>query len=168
LLLCLGFAKFYRVDRIRIDDLLVFTKRGQLRDQIARSVYGDRISIEDELIVPTNRIAIADRPLIGARLRRDHLEPTCRRPKAKWGRAQVQNDLCPLLHQTAHRFDVVKRSRQIIVRPNIFTDGDTNFFAIELERLDATGRFEIAVLVENVVSRQKAFVRHANRFATFE
>src|SRR5262249_22446490 len=78
------------------------------------------------------------------------------------------NDLCPLLYESAYRFDIVKRSRQILVRPDIFADGHPDFFAIELERLDPTGRLEITILVENVVSRQKAFVGFANRFAVLE
>ena len=68
---------------------------------------------------------------------------------------QIDDDLGALLHQLAHRIDVVKRSRQVMFRPDVLTDRHADFFPLHFERLDAVGRLEITVLVENIVSRQK-------------
>src|SRR5438552_904289 len=50
-------------------------------------------------------------------------------------------------------------------RPNILANRHADFFAVEIERLDAGGRLKITVFVEDVVGRQKRFVRFANRLA---
>lgn len=38
-----------------------------------------------------------------------------------------------------------------VVVPNVLADGDADFFAVNLHRLDAFGRLKVAVLVEHIV-----------------
>ena len=52
--------------------------------------------------------------------------------------------------------------------PNILTDGHADFFSVDIKRLDAVGRLEIAIFIEDIVSRQKRLVRLTNRFALLE
>src|SRR5437867_8056582 len=52
--------------------------------------------------------------------------------------------------------------------PNILANGHANFFPMYLNRLDAAGRLEITVLVEDIVSGQKRFVSFADRLASLE
>src|SRR4029077_14709659 len=107
-------------------------------------------------------------PLISSGLRRDHFDPARRRSQTKRRRAQVENDLCPLLHERAQGFDVVKRSRQIFVCPDVLANGHTDFLPVHLKWLYARGRLEITVLIKNVVRRQKRLVRLSDRFAALE
>src|SRR5439155_14268126 len=67
-----------------------------------------------------------------------------------------------------HRFDIVERSRHVMFRPNILTNSYADFFSVDVERLDAVGRREIAVFVKNIVSRQKRFVSSADWLALLE
>src|SRR5436189_5623859 len=53
-------------------------------------------------------------------------------------------------------------------RPNVFTNSYANFFAVGFKRLDAACRLEIAIFIENIVSRQKGLVRLTHRFAPLE
>ena len=53
-------------------------------------------------------------------------------------------------------------------RPNILANGYADFFPVDNKRFDGVGRFEIALLVENIVGRQKRFVSFTDRFAAFE
>src|SRR5437667_8156972 len=145
--------KFERLSRIRVDDFLILTKRGELRNQFAGGIHGEGIAIEHELIIAADKIAIADRPMIRARLRRDHFKAARRRAQPKWRRTQIKNDLRALVYQTAHRFDIVERSGEILVRPDVLTNRDTDFCPAEIKRCDATRRLEITVLIKNIVSR---------------
>src|SRR5881296_58032 len=52
--------------------------------------------------------------------------------------------------------------------PNILANGHADFFAVDFKRLDAVCRLEIAIFIENIVGRQKGFVRLADRFAPLE
>src|SRR5438445_13742782 len=52
--------------------------------------------------------------------------------------------------------------------PNILTDGHADFFSVDIKRLDAAGRLEIAIFIENIVGRQKGLVRFTDRFTPLE
>src|ERR1700724_509813 len=52
--------------------------------------------------------------------------------------------------------------------PNILANRRADFFPVEIERLDVGRRLEIAVLIENIVSRQERFVGFANRLTAYE
>src|SRR6266568_1634565 len=75
LLRCFTFAKFNRRGRIGIDDFLVFTKRGELRNQIAGGIHGERIAIKHQLIVAADEVAIADWLLMSSCEPRHHFVP---------------------------------------------------------------------------------------------
>src|SRR5436190_4852373 len=53
-------------------------------------------------------------------------------------------------------------------RPNIFTNGHADFFAVDINRLDPAGRLEVTLLVENVVGGQQGLVTFADRLAPLE
>src|SRR5438034_1168212 len=53
-------------------------------------------------------------------------------------------------------------------RPDILAYGHADFFAVNLEGLDATGWLEITIFIENIVGRQKRLVRFAQRFSALE
>ena len=90
---------------------------------------------------------------MGAGKRSDHFAADRRLMQSKRRRAQVDDDLRALLDQTVHRLDIIKWPRQIMLRPNIFTKGHAKFFAAQIEWFDAAGRFEIAIFIENIVTR---------------
>ena len=52
--------------------------------------------------------------------------------------------------------------------PNILADRHADSFAVHVKRLNAAGRFEIAIFIENIVGRQKRLVRFAQRFAALQ
>ena len=68
----------------------------------------------------------------------------------------------------AHGFDVVKRSRQIFVRPDVLANGHPDFLPSHHKWLDMRRRLEITILIKNVVRRQKRLVHFADRFAALE
>src|SRR5436309_9720139 len=53
-------------------------------------------------------------------------------------------------------------------RPDILAYGHADFFAVNLEGLDATGWLEITIFIENILGRQKRLVRFAQRFSALE
>src|ERR1700757_2512867 len=53
-------------------------------------------------------------------------------------------------------------------RPDIFTNGHADFSSLHIKRLDAVGGLEVTLLVEDIISGQKRFVRFADRFAPLE
>ena len=122
-------------------------------DQLARRIHGDGIAVEHKLIVAAYDIAVTDWPLIGPRQRAYHLVADRRFMQTKWRGAQVDDDLRALLDQATHRFDIVKRSGEIMFRPDIFANGHADFFAMDFKRFDAAGWLEITIFIENVVGR---------------
>ena len=88
--------------------------------------------------------------------------------QTKWRRAQVDDDLRALLDQAAHRFDVVKRPRQIMLRPNIFAKRHANFLAAQIKWFNVAGRFKITIFVKHVVGWQERLMGFADGFAALE
>ena len=74
----------YRAVPVTPDDLFVFAKGGQLRDQTAGRVHRDRVAVENKLVVTADGVAIEDRPLVNAGERSDHLQPNARFVQAEW------------------------------------------------------------------------------------
>src|SRR5439155_14652500 len=70
--------------------------------------------------------------------------------------------------ETANRLDIIKGSGEVMFGPNIFANGHADFFPPDRERLQVACRFEITILIENVVGRQKRLMSLANWFATLE
>src|SRR5262249_53461219 len=158
--------KFDRCGRICIDDFLFLTKRGELRNRFAGGIHSERIAIKHQLIVAADKVAVTDWTLMHARLRRDHFKAARRHPQPKWRRTQIENDLRPLLDQSAHWVDIVEWSGEILVRPDVLTNRDADFFSSEIKRRNAIGRFKVTVFVENIISRQKTFVIFTDRLAS--
>src|SRR5205814_10471361 len=52
--------------------------------------------------------------------------------------------------------------------PNILANGYTDFFPVQMERLDVRRGLEVTVLIEDIVSWQKGFVRFADRLSAHE
>src|SRR5207253_8400927 len=77
-------------------------------------------------------------------------------------------DFRALLHQTAHRFAIVERSRQVVFGPNVLANRYADFFPVNKKRLDALSRLKISLFIENDVSWQKRFVGFPDWFAAFE
>ena len=146
----------------------MLAKSGKLRDQTAGRIHGDRVPVENELIVTADGVAIKDGPLVSARERRHHFITNRRFMQRERRRAQVENYVSALFDQTSSWFAVIKRAGEVMFGPNILANGDADFFPVQVERLDPRGRLEIAVLIENIVSRQKRFVRFANRLSAPE
>ncbi len=63
-----------------------------------------------------------------------HLAPNGRLAQTERRRAQIQDHFGALLDQRADRLDVVKRARQVVLRPDIFADGDADFPRAEQQR----------------------------------
>jgi hypothetical protein len=82
-----AFVEFNRRGRIRIDDSLILTERGELRDQFAGSIHREGIAIEHQLIVAADEIAITDWALMRSRKPRHHLVTNRRFMQAKRRRA---------------------------------------------------------------------------------
>src|SRR5438552_10200610 len=101
--------------RAGLDNFLRGAESRELRDQFAGGIYGNRISIEDQLVVSTDCVAITDRPLMRAGERRDHFAPDGRLVQTKGRRAEIEDDLGSLFHQSADRLDVVERARQVML-----------------------------------------------------
>ena len=120
------------------------------------------------MVVAAYQIAVADRALVSACETCHHLVADRRLVQTEWRRAQIHDDLRALLHQAAHRFEIVERSRQIVFGPNVLANRYADFFPVNKKGLDALSRLKIALFVKNIVSRQKGFVGFANWFAAFE
>ena len=88
--------------------------------------------------------------------------------QTKRRRAQVNNDLRALLDEASHRFDIVKRTRKIMFGPDIFANGDAEFFPAQVKWVHPAGRFKISVFIEDIVSGQERLVRRAYRFTRFK
>src|SRR5207248_7309253 len=136
---------------VRIDDGELFLKGRELRNEIARRIYRDRVAIEDKLVIAPDGVAIKNRSPVGAREGTDHFPPNPRFVQTERRRTQVDDDLGAAFDQSAHRFDIVKRAGQIMFRPNIFANGDTDFLFAKIDRFNVPGRFEIAVFIEDIV-----------------
>src|SRR5438552_15437104 len=52
--------------------------------------------------------------------------------------------------------------------PDIFANGDAEFFPAQVKWFHPAGRFKISVFIEDIVSGQERFVRRANRFTRFK
>ena len=113
-----------------VHDLFMFAEGRQLCDQTAGRIYGDRVAIENELVVAADGVAVANRPLISACECRDHFIANRGFMQRERRRAQVQDHVGALFDQTSRRFAVVKRAGEIMFRPNVLANGDTNFFSI--------------------------------------
>src|SRR4029453_13208273 len=131
-------------------------------------IHREGITVEQQLVVAAYQIAVADRALVSACETCHHLVADRRLMQAERRRAQIYDGLRTLLPQAAHRFAIVKRSRQVVFRPNVFANSYADFFAVHKKGLDALSRLKISLLVKNIVSRQKGFVSFADRFAAFE
>src|SRR4029077_15542509 len=88
--------------------------------------------------------------------------------QTKRRRAQINNDLGALLDQPSHRFDVVKRAREIMFRPDIFGNLDAEFFPPQVKWFHPAGGFKISVFIKDIVSGQERFVRRAHRLTRFK
>ena len=89
-------------------------------------------------------------------------------PKPNGDALRFRINLRALLDQRAHGLNLVKRTRQVALRPDVFADGDADLFAAEDQRHHAPRRLEVAVLVENIVGGQKRLVRFRNRRARLQ
>ena len=82
-----GFAECDSVSRIGVDNFLVLAKCSELRDQIAYGIHRDRITVEDQLIVAADEIAVTDWPLISSRETCHQFVADCRLVQAERRRA---------------------------------------------------------------------------------
>ena len=139
-----------------------------MRNQISRSIYGNRVAVEHELIVPADGVAVANRTTVGDGERAHHLATHGRLVQREWRSAQVYNDLGAFFDQATHRLDVVERARQIMFGPDIFTNGDAHFLPRNQVGLPVATRFEITIFVKNVIGWQKRFVNFTERLTRFE
>src|SRR6202022_3141782 len=53
-------------------------------------------------------------------------------------------------------------------RPDIFANGDAEFFPPQVKWFNPASRFKISVFIEDIVSGQERFVRLAHRFTRFK
>src|SRR5260370_8484171 len=97
----------------------MFAKSGKLRDQTAGRIHGDRVPVENELVVAADGVAIKDGPLVSARERCHHFITNRRFMQRERRRAQVENYVSALFDQTSLRFAVINRSWTVLFCPHI-------------------------------------------------
>ncbi len=115
------------------------------------------MTIEDQLVVSANRIAVNNRCPRFPRHLPQHHPPALRFAEMIRRGAEIEQQIHPLLTDFLHRIAIVKWPAQVTFRPNILADRHANALAPPLERLATLAGLEVAAFVEHVVGWEQRF-----------
>ena len=132
-----------------------FAEAGQCGRKVAVGTEGKRVPVEDKLVIAADQIGVNERHLESARDGGEHDAPFDRLASLKRGSAQVEQEVDAGRSQFVERTASVKITGQILRRPEVFANRDTGPPSCNVGDGHLGGGFEVAALVEDVVSRQE-------------
>ena len=106
------------------DQRVDFAEAGQFGGKVAVGREGERVPVEDQLVIATNQIGVNERHLESARDGAEHDAPFDRLASLKRGSAQVEQEVDAGRGQFVERAASIKVTRQIFCGPQIFADRD--------------------------------------------
>ena len=141
------------------DQRVDFAEAGQFGRKVAVGREGERVPVEDKLVIAADQIGVNERHLESARDGGEHDAPFDRLASLKRGSAQVEQEVDAGRSQFVERTASVKITGQILRGPEVFADRDTGPPSCNVGDGHLGGGFKVAALVEDVISRQERFVR---------
>ena len=133
--------------RLDVDEEQLLLEPRRPRDHRAFVVQHARVAVEDQLVLPADRVAEGDEARIVAGARDEHL-------LALDLLADVERRGADVHEQLRSRQREVGRGRPGL--PHVLADRDADERAAQLQQDEVAARSEVAVLVEDAVVRQEA------------
>ena len=136
-----------------------FAEAGQFGRKVAVGREGERVSVEDKLVIAADQIGVNQGHLEPPGDGAEHGASFDRLASLKRGSAQVEQEVDAGPGQFVERTASVKITGQILRGPEVFADRDTGPPSCNVGDGHLGGGFKVAALVEDVISRQERFVR---------
>ena len=129
-----------------VDDEQVLLESWRASDHLARVVEHDRVSVEDELVLPTDEVAEGEVGAGVARSRHQHLLPLFRLADVEGRCGEIDDEL---------RAGEGEVSRGRAGLPQVLADRGPEIDVSQVEQQEVAPLGEVAVLVENAVVREE-------------
>ena len=148
-----------RRDGIDVDDEQLLLEAGGARDHLAFVVEHDRVAVEDQLVLPADRVAERDEARVVARAHLQHLLALAVLADVERRRGDVRDQL------RAGEREIGRRRSRL---PDVLADRRADEHVAEAQQEQVVARREVAVLVEDAVVRQVALAVDAAHLAVRE
>jgi hypothetical protein len=117
------------------------------------------MAIEHEVVVPAHRVAIENRDSGRACHLGEHGFPPAGFSDGERGCAKVENALGSLLDKGTYRGASIEGTRQVRLGPDVFAEGDPDFFPGDENGSNGGWRFKVAGFVKDIVGGKQGFER---------
>jgi hypothetical protein len=128
-------------------------------DRVALPVDDDRRAVEEQFVVAAHLVHVDERHLVAPSNGREDVVAGLSLAGVEGGGGDVEDDVDVLPRQVVDRIPAVElRAEDLVVEPEVLADEDPDTAAGQVDRFRAAARLEVALLVEDVIRRQQAFL----------
>ncbi len=141
---------------------------GELREALAGLADGEGISVEDELVVSADGVAVRDGDAVCAGAGAEHFEAAAGLAYFEGRGAEVEDHFCALRCERGERVAVVELAREVFAAPDVLADRYAAADAGDFEGLVFFGGLKVARFVEDIIRRQERLEDFADRLPSLE
>jgi hypothetical protein len=142
---------------IQHEEVLVEVARA--RQELALRPEGNRMAVEDQLVVAAHLVHVQERPLVLDGLLSNHVASQCGLAHRERARRQIHEHIDARARELRHGVASVEAAGpELGVVPDFLAHRYAKAHAPEQHRLNRSTRLEVPVFIEDVVSRQQRLV----------